>query len=56
MQKLVWFLAGALALIAVVCLGGLIFLKTGANSFSGRRCTSMTEGILRIYRMCGIEH
>ena len=26
MQKLVWFLAGAVALLAVVALGGLIFL------------------------------
>jgi mono/diheme cytochrome c family protein len=36
MQKLAWFLAGAIVLIVVVVLGGLIFLKTGANSFSAR--------------------
>jgi mono/diheme cytochrome c family protein len=43
MQKLVWFLAGAIALIAVVALGGLIFLKTGANSFSARTEPSVLE-------------
>jgi mono/diheme cytochrome c family protein len=43
MQKLVWFLAGALALIAVVGLSVLIFLKTGANSFSTRMQPSILE-------------
>jgi len=43
MQKLVWFLAGAIALMAVVGLGGLIFLKTGANSFSARTQPSVLE-------------
>ena len=43
MQKLVWFLAGAIALIAVVGLGGLIFLKNGANSFSARTQPSVLE-------------
>ena len=45
MQKLVWFLAGAIALIVVVCLGGLIFLKAGANSFSARTQPSALEAL-----------
>jgi mono/diheme cytochrome c family protein len=43
MQRLVWFLAGAIALIAVVCLCGFIFLKTGASSFSARTQPSALE-------------
>jgi mono/diheme cytochrome c family protein len=43
MQKLVWFLAGAIALIALVGVGGLIFLKTGADSFSARAQPSVLE-------------
>jgi len=43
MQKIAWFLVGAIALIAVVGLGGIIFLKTGANSFSARRQPSVLE-------------
>ncbi len=36
MQKLVWFFAGAIALVIVAGGGGLIFLKTHANGFSAR--------------------
>jgi cytochrome c len=43
MHKIVWFLAGAIALIAVVGVGGLIFLKTRANGFSARMPPSALE-------------
>ena len=43
MHKLVWFLVGAVALIAAVGVGGLIFLKTGANGFSARMQPSVLE-------------
>jgi mono/diheme cytochrome c family protein len=35
-RKLVWFLGGAITLAVVAAVGGLIFLKTGANGFSAR--------------------
>jgi mono/diheme cytochrome c family protein len=36
MRSLIWFLAGAIALVIVVCSAGLIFLKTRATGFSAR--------------------
>src|SRR6266436_10411526 len=36
MQKVLWFLAGAIAVVVVVAAGGLIFLKTRGNGFSAR--------------------
>ena len=45
MQKFVWFLAGAIALITVVGIGGLIFLKTGADGFSARMQPSVFEAV-----------
>ena len=45
MQKLIWFLAGAIALSAVVGLGGLIFLETRANGFSARMQPSVLEAL-----------
>ena len=43
MQKLIWFLAGAIALAVVTGLGGLLFLETGANGFSTRTRPSALE-------------
>jgi pyruvate/2-oxoglutarate dehydrogenase complex dihydrolipoamide dehydrogenase (E3) component len=43
MRGLIWFLAGAIALIIVVCGGRLIFLKTHANGFSARAQPSVLE-------------
>jgi mono/diheme cytochrome c family protein len=43
MRSLIWFLAGAMALVIVVCGGGLIFLKTHANGFSARAQPSVLE-------------
>ena len=43
MQKLVWFLAGAITLVAAIAVGGLIFLKTRANGFSARMQPSTLE-------------
>src|SRR5437868_4708752 len=43
MRNLMWFAAGAIALVVVVGLGGLIFLKTGANGFSARAAPSFLE-------------
>jgi mono/diheme cytochrome c family protein len=43
MRKLIWFVAGALALAAIVGSFGLIFLKTGANGFSARAQPSAME-------------
>ncbi len=45
MQKLVWFLVGVIASIAVVGVGGLIFLKTGAHGFSARMRPSVFEAV-----------
>ena len=45
MQRLVWFLTGAIALVAVVGVGGLIFLKTRANGFSARMQPSGLEAL-----------
>jgi mono/diheme cytochrome c family protein len=36
MGRVIWLLAGAIALIVLVCGGGLIFLKTRADGFSAR--------------------
>ena len=36
MRNLVWLVAGAIAIVLVVGLGGLIYLKVGANGFSAR--------------------
>ena len=43
MRSLIWFLAGAIALLIVVCGAGLIFLKTRANGFSARAEPSVIE-------------
>ena len=43
MRKLIWFLAGALALVLVIAVGSLIFLKTHANGFSTRAQPSAFE-------------
>ena len=43
MRSLIWFLAGAIALVIVVCGGGLIFLKTHVNGFSARAQPSVLE-------------
>lgn len=43
MQKLIWVLVGVIALIAVVGVGGLIFLETRANGFSARAEPSALE-------------
>jgi mono/diheme cytochrome c family protein len=43
MRSMIWFLAGAIALIIIVCGGGLIFLKTHANGFSARAQPSVFE-------------
>jgi mono/diheme cytochrome c family protein len=45
MQKLVWFLAGAIALVAAVAVGGLVFLKTSAQGFSARMQPSVLEAL-----------
>ena len=42
-RNLMWFAAGAIALVVVVGLGGLIFLKTAANGFSARSDPSFLE-------------
>lgn len=36
MRNLIWFLAGAVALVVVTAIGAFVFLKTGANGFSAR--------------------
>lgn len=43
MRSLIWFLAGAIALVFVVCSASLIFLKTRANGFSARAEPSVIE-------------
>src|SRR3954454_21567345 len=43
MRKLIWLLAGALALVLVIAVGSLIFLKTHANGFSARAQPSGLE-------------
>jgi mono/diheme cytochrome c family protein len=45
MEKLAYFLAGIIALVAVAGAAGLIFLKTRANGFSARMQPSALEGI-----------
>lgn len=42
-RNLMWFAAGAIAIVVVGGLGGLIFLKTGANGFSARGDPSFFE-------------
>jgi cytochrome c553 len=42
-RKLIWFLAGAMALVLVIAVGSLIFLKTRANGFSARAQPSALE-------------
>jgi mono/diheme cytochrome c family protein len=42
-RNLLWFAAGAIGIVVVVALGGLIFLKTGANGFSSRSDPSSFE-------------
>lgn len=42
-RNLLWFAAGAIGIVVVVALGGLIFLKTGANGFSARSEPSSLE-------------
>jgi mono/diheme cytochrome c family protein len=43
LRSLIWFLAGAIALVIVVCGSGLIFLKTRANGFSAQAQPSILE-------------
>ncbi len=43
MHRLIWFLAGALALVILVGAIGLVFLKAGANGFSARAQPSTIE-------------
>ena len=42
-RNLLWFTAGAIGILVVVGLGGLIFLKLGANGFSARSDPSFME-------------
>jgi mono/diheme cytochrome c family protein len=42
-RKILWFAAGGLALLAIECLGGLLFLKMGSNGFSARSDPSFIE-------------
>ena len=42
-RNLVWFAVGAIAIVVVVGLGGLIFLKAVANGFSARAAPSFLE-------------
>ena len=43
MRSLIWFLAGAVALAAFSCAGGLVFLTTQAHGFSARETPSVVE-------------
>ena len=43
MKNLIWFVAGAIAAAVVAGLGGIVFLKTGANGFSARAQPSALE-------------
>jgi mono/diheme cytochrome c family protein len=43
MRGLIWFLAGAIALAAAVCAGGLFFLSTQASGFSARTQPGVIE-------------
>ena len=43
MRKLIWFAAGAIGILVVLALGGLMFLKLGANGFSARSDPSFIE-------------
>lgn len=43
MRKLIWMLAGAIALCVVFGILGIVFLKTGANGFSARAQPSVLE-------------
>jgi mono/diheme cytochrome c family protein len=43
MRNLIWLVAGAIALAVIIIVGGLIFLKTGANGFSTRAQPSVLE-------------
>lgn len=42
-RNLIWFSAGAIAVVVAVWLGGLVFLKTRANGFSARAEPSLLE-------------
>jgi mono/diheme cytochrome c family protein len=42
-RNLIWFAAGAIAVVLIVGLGGLIFVKTTANGFSARSEPSYLE-------------
>jgi len=46
MRSLIWFLAGAIVLVIVVCSAGLIFLKTRTNGFSARAEPSVIERLV----------
>ncbi len=43
MRNVIWFLAGAIAVVLVAGLGGLMFLRLGANGFSARAEPSLIE-------------
>jgi cytochrome c553 len=43
MLKLIWLLVGALALVLVIAIGSLVFLKTHASGFSARGQPSALE-------------
>ena len=43
MRGLIWFLAGAIALAAAVCAGGLFFLRMRAHGFSAQSRPSLIE-------------
>jgi mono/diheme cytochrome c family protein len=43
MRKLIWFLTGAAAVVLVVAVAGIIFLKTRASGFSARAQPSLLE-------------
>ena len=44
-RNLIWFAAGVIAVVVVGGLGGLIFLKAGANGFSARAEPSFLETV-----------
>ena len=45
MKNLIWFIAGAITLVLIVCCAGFIFLKTQANGFSARAQPTAIETI-----------
>jgi mono/diheme cytochrome c family protein len=43
MKAVIWFIGGAVALVVISCLAGMIYLKAGAHGFSANAKPSFLE-------------